>query len=303
MRPLNDLIRDEHALALRLLTDPAPGLPSGSLNWGPSCPVPALPTYPAPWHKPVVPIPAHDPEAPWSGDVWVANARGASPVPVCGMTYYTETDFGWATRPDARLERHHSVQLLANEPGVRSSGEPDYPCRWRSSYAPDGHTSIPGGRIRAAIINNAHLQDTLRLRDEIERVCVDHATVTLLGYQTISVAPDIDGVVAELNACTASFRTAGERHLNEGWANFPVHWESRRGLEGGWWQVCAEVEWTRDQAAAYILSWPKVRRACQLPLGYMRPASLVKEIFALWGPRRKKRLVRLPVTYRTGRLT
>lgn len=167
--------------------------------------------------------------------------------------------------------------------------------RIRYRVAPATATGLPDASVDAITVGQAlHWFATPEFFAEVERIARPGAVFVAASYQLFALSPAFDAAVAELYAALDPDWPPQRRHIEEGYANIGIPFESH-AIEG----VAMEALWSLEDTLGYLRSWSAAQRNIARtgtdPIGARR-AAFAKA----WGHADERRLVRWPLIVRAG---
>jgi len=159
-------------------------------------------------------------------------------------------------------------------------------------------SALPDASVDLVTVAQAlHWFDLDRFYREVERVLTPDGVVAVWTYGLLTVAPDIDALVAYFYKEEVGSYWPAERALvDAGYAGiaFPF-----REIETPLFAM--QANWTLDQLAGYVETWSAVNRYTKAN-GRSPVKEFISRLQALWGGPTIERVVRWPLELRAGRI-
>jgi SAM-dependent methyltransferase len=167
--------------------------------------------------------------------------------------------------------------------------------RIRYRVAPATATGLPDASVDAITVGQAlHWFATPEFFAEVARIARPGAIFVAASYQLFELSPAFDAAVAELYAALDPDWPPQRRHIEEGYANIGIPFESF-AVSG----VTMEALWTLEDTLGYLRSWSAVQR--NLSRTGTDPVESRRAAFAeAWGDTEARRVVRWPLIVRAG---
>ena len=258
---------------------------------------------------------------------WIAEGMGSVALtPVRGGKYKAKALKEWPsskaiyTQTDRRIVGKAKGNPLASAGAIaraKQSGEFDKLQRAHIinggpvlQFAPNGRTNICSGSITDIVVYEADHYDPFALAEEIKRVGLPGAKVTLVGLGACQLdgQPEFEKVMQTLVARLRPYQTRGERSLQHEFRDFPLALEDSKYFATETLLSselikprCATAKWTFANYLAYLRTYPVIHR---IEHAYFEQYRLflfdIDAMKTVWGNPKKVLDLCWPVYVRSG---
>jgi SAM-dependent methyltransferase len=164
---------------------------------------------------------------------------------------------------------------------------------------PSEATSLGSGSVGLiTVAQAAHWFDLPRFYAEAKRVARPGSAIVLLGYELMTIDPQIDEIILWFyKPVVGEYWPPERKHLETGYRELPFPFEAiaARPLE-------LTHEWTRNQLEGYLGTWSAVTRYRADRGADPVPLAMAK-IAPLWPDPEERRPIRWPLILKAGRIT
>jgi SAM-dependent methyltransferase len=187
------------------------------------------------------------------------------------------------------------TEVVATEPSEAQLARARAHPRVRYRREPAERIGLPDGSCDVlTAAQAAHWFDWGEFPREALRVLAPGGVIALWTYELFSVAPRVDALVADFyRNVTGPYWPRERRYVEERYATLPFPFEELAAPA-----FACELDWTADEATAYLGTWSAVQRRFEA-VGTDPVALVAPRLAAAWGTGTRR--VRWPIHLRAGR--
>ena len=198
----------------------------------------------------------------------------------------------------ATMLARHFTDVIATDASAEQIAEAEHADNITYQVAAAESTNIGDATVDLTTVAQAlHWFDLPAFVDEVRRVSVPGAALSVWSYAILESTPAVDDVIERLyNGILGDYWTAERKLVEEGYATFELPFEELT-LPG----FAMHAEWTLASLVGYLSTWSAGKRYEEQH--GVAPLTLVEdELAAAWGDAESSIRISWPLTVRTWRI-